>query len=263
MFGRSSRLPIDSMFTVGIGVTKQKTYDQFVSDWKNQLNEAIKIAQQKANKSAEQNRNQYNRKVHGNDIVIGDRVLLRNFSERGGTAKLRVHWENTIYVVVGKEDNLPAYNIKPENSKGTSTKKVHRNIIMSCNRLPSTPKINNNKNYKSISQDKSIQSDSNVSGDNCDSDSDSEIIILQPQLYQNYNDPPAVPEVNQSEPVLDFQEGEKENSDTESESEITKQLENSLNTGVPRRPERVRKKTKIFTYNELGQAPSYVTQNNS
>ena len=134
---------------------------------------------------------------------------------------------------------------------------------MSCNRLPSTPKINNNKNYKSISQDKSIQSDSNVTGDNCDSDSDSEIIILQPQLYQNYNDPPAVPEVNQSEPVLDFQEGEKENSDTESESEITKQLENSLNTGVPRRPERVRKKTKIFTYNELGQAPSYVTQNNS
>ena len=32
MFGRWSRLPIDSMFPVGIGVTKQKTYDQFVSD---------------------------------------------------------------------------------------------------------------------------------------------------------------------------------------------------------------------------------------
>ena len=53
---------------------------------------------------------------------------------------------------------------------------------MPCNLLPSTPKINNNKNYNKIPQDKSIQSDSNVTGDNCDSDSDIEIIILQPQL---------------------------------------------------------------------------------
>ena len=124
--------------------------------------------------------------------------------------------------------------------------------------MPSRPKINSNKNYKKISQDKSIQSDSNVT-DDCDSDSDSEIIILQPQLCQNYNHPPTVPEVNQSEPVLEFQEGQKESSDIESEIEVTQQPENSLNTGVSGRSERVRKKTKIFTYNELGQAPSYVT----
>ena len=53
------------MFKVDIGETTQKTYNQFVSDWKNQMNEAIQIAQQKGNKSAEQNRNQYNSKVHG------------------------------------------------------------------------------------------------------------------------------------------------------------------------------------------------------
>ena len=88
MFGRSSRLPIDSMFPIDIGVTKQNTYDQFVSDRKNQMNEDIQISQQKADKSAEQNRNQYNRKVHVNDIVIGDRILLRNFSDRGGTGKM-------------------------------------------------------------------------------------------------------------------------------------------------------------------------------
>ena len=85
---------------------------------------------------------------------------------------------------------------------------------------------------------------------------------MQPQLYQSYNHPPALLEVNQLEPILDFQERENENSDTESESEATQQLENSLNTGVSRRSERVRKKTKIFTYNELGEAPSYITQNN-
>ena len=39
------------------------------------MNEAIQIAQRKANKSAEQNRNQYNRKFHG----TGDRVLCETF----------------------------------------------------------------------------------------------------------------------------------------------------------------------------------------
>ena len=104
-----------------------------------------------------------------------------------------------------------------------------------------------------------MQSDSNVTGDNCDSDSDSYIIMLHPQLYQNYNHPPTVPGVNLSEPKFDFQVGQKENSDTESKSEITQQPENSSKTGVPRRSEKTRKKTKIFTYNELGQAPSCVT----
>ena len=121
------------MLAVDVGVTKQKTYDQFVSDWKNQMNEAIQIAQQKAKNSANQNTNQYNRKVNGNDIVARDRVLLQNFSEIGDTGKLQTHSENTIYLIAGKEDNLPVYNIRSENSKGNSTKKVHCSIVMSCN----------------------------------------------------------------------------------------------------------------------------------
>ena len=205
------------MLAADVGVTKQKTYDQFLSDSKNQMNEAIQIAQQKEKNSANQNRNQYNRKVNGNDIAASDRVLFQNFSEIGDTGKLQTQSENTSYEIAGKEDNLPVYKIRSENSKGNSTKKVHCSIVMPCNLQPSTPKINNSKSYNKISQDKGIQSDSNVTGYNCDSDSESEIIILQPQLYQNYNHPPTVSEVNQPEFVLDFQEGEKENSDTESE----------------------------------------------
>ena len=43
------------------------------------MNEAIQIAQRKADKSAEQNRNQFNRKFHGNDIITRDRVLCKTF----------------------------------------------------------------------------------------------------------------------------------------------------------------------------------------
>ena len=96
MLGRSARLPIDSMFPADIGVTKQKNYDQFVSDWKNQMNEAIQIPQQKADKLVEQNRNQHNRKVHGNDIVIGDRVLF------GKLFRDRRHWQ--IVSSLGKQN---------------------------------------------------------------------------------------------------------------------------------------------------------------
>ena len=46
------------------------------------MNEVRKIAQQNANKSPEQNGNEYNKTLHGNHLVIRDRVLLRNFSER-------------------------------------------------------------------------------------------------------------------------------------------------------------------------------------
>ena len=86
MFVTSLRLQIDSLFTADIGVTKQKSYDQYLSDWKNQMNEAIQIAQQMANKSAEQNRDQYNKKVHGNDIVIGESTFAELFGERR-------HWQ--------------------------------------------------------------------------------------------------------------------------------------------------------------------------
>ena len=47
---------------------------------------------------------------------------------------------------------------------------------------------------------------------------------------------------------------------TQNESEVTQQPENILNMGVFRRSERVRKKTKIFTYNGFRQAPSYATK---
>ena len=51
-------------------------------------------------------------------------------------------------------------------------------------------------NYNKISQDKRIQPDSNVKGDNCDNGS--ETIILKRQLYENYSHSSTVPEVNQS-----------------------------------------------------------------
>lgn len=43
MFRKSSKLPIDSIFNVNKYIINQKSIVHFSSDWKNQINTAIKI----------------------------------------------------------------------------------------------------------------------------------------------------------------------------------------------------------------------------
>ena len=55
--------------------------------------------------------------------------------EKGGTGKLRSHWERAIFKVTNKKPNLPVYvieNIRNKKDKRT----VHRNMLMNCNDLP-------------------------------------------------------------------------------------------------------------------------------
>lgn len=46
-------------------------------------------------------------------MEVSGKVLLRNFREKGGTGKLKRHWEDEIYIVVERYPNLSIYSIKP------------------------------------------------------------------------------------------------------------------------------------------------------
>ena len=138
MFGRESRLPIDLMFEMEFGNRNKGSYDTFVYNWENAMNQAVKIARQHIDVGKKSNERAYNRKVRGNKILVGDHVLLRNHKQRGGTGKLRSYWEDVVYEVVDADVRLPVYTIKPKRDiKGgtTTPKKVHRNNIMQCNDL--------------------------------------------------------------------------------------------------------------------------------
>ena len=134
MFGREVRLPIDVMFGIEEGEScGSKTYDQFVTEWRTSMKKAVDIAQANLGVGKAGNKARYDRKVRGVAINVGDNVLLRNLNEKGGTGKLKCHWENKVYEVVGVDPLLPVYTIKPK--VGGPTKKVHRNNIMNCNLL--------------------------------------------------------------------------------------------------------------------------------
>ena len=138
MFGRLPRLPIDSIFDLEPDVVDEQKmqipYKKYVEEWERGMNQAFEIANAHSRKSGESNRMYYNKKIHGVDIEIGDRVLLRNHKERGGTGKLRSYWEERVYVVTEKNSEIPVFTIKPETGNG-KIKRVHRNNIMTCNSI--------------------------------------------------------------------------------------------------------------------------------
>ena len=58
----------------------------------------------------------------------GDLCLVRQKVFKG-KHKISDHWENTKYVIVEWQPNLPVYTIKPWQEEG-QTQVVHRNVIM-------------------------------------------------------------------------------------------------------------------------------------
>ncbi|KAI4887200.1 hypothetical protein NFI96_004156, partial [Prochilodus magdalenae] len=135
IFGRSPRLPIDLLFKLREDEAHMD-YDDYVSCWKQRMQEAYTVASETATKEAARGKAYYDRRVKGRDLQPGDRVLLRNLTPRGGPAKIQSYWENQIYKVMGrKTDDSPVYRICPETGNGRE-KVVHRNLLLPCDFLP-------------------------------------------------------------------------------------------------------------------------------
>ncbi len=164
MFGRNSRLPVDAIFGLDPSPTvsmKRKSHKQFADEWKMSMEEAYKLANQNIGKAAAYNKKQYDQKVHGADLKIGDQVLVRNVREKGGTGKLRSHWEKQTFQVIEKKTDLPVYVIQNMSVK-KDQRTVHRNLLMECNDLPENvfadeSKKNGADGKKEVTQKKKVK----------------------------------------------------------------------------------------------------------
>ena len=162
LFGRESTLPIDLMFEscTDTPVGKKTSYDKFVKQWQDSMKEAHRIAGENANHSKDVGKKAYDKKIYGQQLESGDRVLIKNVSERGGTGKLRSYWENKIHVVMSKHPDVPVYKLKPEDGTGKA-RILHRNLLMRCDELPSERPICDGTNRERTKNCKKI-SESNI-----------------------------------------------------------------------------------------------------
>ena len=136
LFGRKPRLPIDIIF----GMTKTavcKRYPAYLKDWKNAMEQAYKIAAEKSGQCMKRGREAYNRKATSSSLEQGDRVLVKRLLERGGPGKLRSFWEDSVYVVVRRNEPTGAvYEVEREDGSGRR-RTLHRNLLLPCPYLPS------------------------------------------------------------------------------------------------------------------------------
>ena len=135
MFGRVPRLPIDLILRTCSSTTLSQS--SYVETCKNQMKEAYQLAFQHSNerKTKDVIRRNTNRPCL-TTLEPGDRVLIRNLSERGGTCKMRTYWEVQIYIIVSSIANDPnIYKIILEHNPKGKIRTVHRNMLMHCDSL--------------------------------------------------------------------------------------------------------------------------------
>jgi hypothetical protein len=135
LFGRQPQLPIDLLLDPNL-VTTSKTYPQYVSEWKNAMHEAYQLAGRKAKEKGDKANKHYARWVRSSVLQPGDRVLVRNLSERGGPGKLRSYWGKDIHTLLCEERvrkvQSTRSNLKVLRRKGGRCIEIFSFRVISC-----------------------------------------------------------------------------------------------------------------------------------
>ena len=266
LFGRTPRLPIDLVFNLNQEGAKEE-YNTYVQNWQQGIKEAYQIARQNAKKTAERGREYYNKRVSGGVLQPGDRVLVRNLTERGGPGKLRSHWEHVIHVVADRMGvQSPVYKVKPE-SGGGRTRVLHRNLLLPCDALEldaSNPALGT-RPRKIAAEGTPLHVSGNGLQSSGEEDDDSVTVDLVDEIPSEVGvsesvspdqDLPSDSVENHaatestngtSDETESADEERAENDETEPSGE-----DDNAEQDVPTRPQRQRRPPQILTYNSLG-----------
>lgn len=132
MFGRQPRLPVDISF--GLDNTKQTNGEKqpmssYVSYLKNRLEKAHELTLKATKTAQEKQKTCYDKRVRGNNIEVGDRVLVKILAF-DGKHKLSNEWEEHPYIIPSKPNpDIPVFIVQKENGEGRQ-RNLHRNLLL-------------------------------------------------------------------------------------------------------------------------------------
>jgi transposase InsO family protein len=274
MFGRESRLPIDGIFpNAGKDGDSEESYGSFVDNWKSRMDEAFQLAARSSKKVDDGNKKRYDARARSVEIEIGDRVVVQN-RNKGGTGKLNSYWNPDVYVVVGKRDDIPVYDLREyrdvstrmaSGTKPSKIRRLHRNLLKKVNEMrependqqPSlaTPPIASKKKVKFVKEPEEVPIPTEESSD------DEGVLVVREGIAVPYpdGDPPGDEgdEVHVDEEATVVNEHEEVSSEEELSADEEYVTEDSdEENSPPRRSSRPRAERRVFMYDKLGGNPS-------
>lgn len=133
MFGRVPRLPVDVVFQHVLSNISVVDHREFVAKLRRDLAEAARIAREHSRSEQARQAENYNRRVKGSPLEVGDQVLLANRGERG-KRKVADKWESKVYEVISVKPGINVYSIRDRDTQ--KVKVVHRNLLLPVSFLP-------------------------------------------------------------------------------------------------------------------------------
>ena len=189
MFGREAVLPIDQVFRdVGGSSTENvQSHNKFVRDWERSMKVAHDIARKNIDKSAQYNKQHYDKHAKAAQLQIGDQVLVRNYRQRTGKPKMRSYYEESLFKVVEVRENVPVYKVQNV-MKPRDVRVVHRNKLLKVDELPvdtfqekdvpNKSKTPASRNKTSHQKNEVVSVNHHVEEEHLESDSEEEAILV-------------------------------------------------------------------------------------
>ena len=163
------------------------------------MNEAHELATKRSNGSQIQNKSNYDKSARSTALQEGDRVLVRNLSERGGPGKLLSYWEKEIHRDIKRNnENSPVYQVVSERDPSSKIRTLHRSLLLPCDEGDELPfdknealNLTNRSKRSCVLTRRNSATDStkkinavDENSKNKESDSEDEIVLIIPPEQQ-------------------------------------------------------------------------------